>query len=257
MALPGVRGFGVFAFLPLSGLLVVGLPLPSNAERPGRQRSLTEKLRDGPGLANHPVGVVPSSAISIPGGWPLDFDGSITCLTCHETLPRLDGSAGPHLRDFDAPTADSTGFCLRCHSPANRRDAASMHWMALRRAHVKPTTDRSWGSGDRIDAESRSCLGCHDGVTASESRNPAGAGRGGGSLADPGRNHPIAVRYPTRQRGDFDVPFRPVSALPQEVRLPGGKVSCVSCHNLYAPGRKLLAVPIEGSQLCFTCHQLD
>ena len=81
--------------------------------------------------------------------------------------------------------------------------------------------------------------------------------RGGGSIGATARNHPVGVNYPRTGRNGKGVQLRPTLVLPQAVRLPGGTVGCLSCHNLYArdPGR--LSVPIEGSLLCMTCHPLD
>ncbi|MHC4609544.1 MAG: cytochrome c3 family protein, partial [Planctomycetota bacterium] len=95
------------------------------------------------------------------------------------------------------------------------------------------------------------------GVTAVESNNPAGSKAGRNSMADSGRNHPIGVSYADRVRQTSASALRPVALLPQEVRLPDGKVSCVSCHSLYAGRPNLLTVPIEKSQLCFACHQMN
>ena len=52
-------------------------------------RYTPDVMRYGPGVSNHPVGVKPSEAVQVPAGWPVDAHGSITCLTCHEALPRL------------------------------------------------------------------------------------------------------------------------------------------------------------------------
>jgi predicted CXXCH cytochrome family protein len=93
-------------------------------------------------------------------------------------------------------------------------------------------------------------------VSAADAVNKTPWGRSGGFLEDSRRNHPVGVRYPDRTPRNFSVPFRPVSSLPERIRLPEGKVGCVSCHDLYARDEHLLTVPIEGSELCLTCHDL-
>lgn len=75
-------------------------------------------------------------------------------------------------------------------------------------------------------------------------------------MGDKRRNHPIGIRYQDLSRPKDLSPLRPASLLPREVALPDGKVGCVSCHNLYAQKRYLLTVPIKGSELCFTCHDM-
>lgn len=62
--------------------------------------------------------------------------------------------------------------------------------------------------------------------------------------------------YPNRPSRGVEAGFRPASLLPREMQLPNGVVSCVSCHNLYGREKDLLSVPIEGSELCFTCHDM-
>ncbi len=242
--------------LALSAATVAAFPILLRAAWPEKQRRVSDKLRYGPGTANHPVGVIPSAEVRIPPGWPTGPDGSITCLTCHQQLPHLEGRSPAYLRGMDDTASDSIEFCMKCHSQSGRRTAKSMHWMAVRKAHLKPNTGASSRRGGLLDDASRRCLECHDGVTAGESANSVGR-RAPGSMADRTRNHPVGVSYPNGKRGKFNVPFRPASLLPQQVALPGGKVSCVSCHNLYDDDRNLLTVPIERSQLCFTCHELD
>ncbi|HUU83466.1 MAG TPA: cytochrome c3 family protein [Phycisphaerae bacterium] len=240
-----------------SALLVAALPVGSSAARPEAQHSLADKLRRGPGASNHPVHVVPSKEIRIPAGWPLDTDGTITCITCHERLPSLGGGSSAFLRDVGGAAPDPARFCTKCHTPGDRPSAGRMHWMAVRRAHVMPASSASGGQRGPLDAASRSCLTCHDGVTAVESVNPTGGSRRGRSLADRGRNHPVGMAYPSHRSRSRDSAFRPAALLPKEVELPNGRVSCISCHNLYGQDRARLAVPIEQSKLCFTCHQMD
>ena len=240
---------------------VVGGILPvSTAAGPDPQGSPADKLRYGPGVANHPVGVVPSAGIKIPAGWPLNADGTISCLTCHEQLPPLQGARRAYLRDFDDDLMDADDFCMKCHAAGGERSAAAMHWMAVRTAHLMPDAEQlspSGAGGPGLDAHSRRCMACHDGVSASDADNTTPWNRGRGYLGDKQRNHPVGVRYPSRPPRDFAVRFRPVALLPRNVCLPGGRVSCISCHDIYAESRSLLTVPIERSALCLTCHDLD
>lgn len=210
----------------------------------------------GPGEINHPVLVVPSSAVRIPKGWPVAPSGAITCATCH-----TDAGSG-HLRgssqslESDYNIGDTRSFCANCHFDSARA-SVSDHWMGVARAHVTRESDESVGGGS-LDAESRQCLACHDGVGARETAYQTSVqGRSSmGSFGERGRNHPVGIAYSMKlgQRGD--APLAPPARLPRTVRLPGGNVSCVSCHNLYSPETKYLSVPIEGSELCFACHDM-
>lgn len=207
----------------------------------------------GPGVVNHPVNVAPSAAVLIPAGWPLSASGTLTCLTCHTSLPR-DKDDQPKLRGEQASRNDARQFCTQCHRGEARSTASGMHWVALDRAHFGGEHETARGA-ERDDG-SRRCLSCHDGVSAPDTPYQTGGGAHSGDLGEPGRNHPIGVRYPWGGKRGGDSSLRPASLLPKTVQLPRDNVGCVSCHNLYANSPKLLSVPIEGSALCFTCHDM-
>ncbi len=243
---------------PWTLLLALGLlPITTVAAHPDAKKSLADKLRNGPGMVNHPVHVAPSSAVTIPSGWPLDIDGTVTCTTCHASLPALDGSSGPRLRGLGRGTRDSEDFCTNCHVSTGVTTAAGMHWQAVSRAHISDQDNVATSTRGTLDRGSVTCLACHDGVTAGEADHETSWNRGSGSFGDRARNHPIGVDYPRGGRRGKGVQLRPTVLLPQAVRLPGGTVGCLSCHNLYATDRGRLSVPIEGSRLCMTCHPMD
>jgi len=210
----------------------------------------------GPGVLNHPVGIIPSAGISVPSDWPLSANGAITCMTCHASLPVPDSK--PKLRGSESSTnGGPRAFCANCHvDGALSKEGA--HWTALLRAHVSREYNQDTTAvGSSIESESRICLGCHDGVNASEaSFSAAGAGFSA-DLADRARNHPIGVFYPKAGKKRAEVPLRPMSRVPASINLRGGVVNCLSCHDLYNHEKASLAVPIEGSKLCFSCHDLN
>lgn len=231
--------------------ITAGLPVLLAAVTPNTgDHDAVNRLRYGPGVANHPVGVVPSSAVSIPADWPLGADGTITCLSCHYQLPSLRGTSNPRLRGDAGAGKAGSEFCASCHSVSNDRSAAGMHWTAVRVAHVRPDTHGSDNRGGLLDAESRRCLSCHDGVSAGESTNPTASSSRG--FEDMRRNHPVGVTYGDQGRGR--TLLRSAQLLPERVRLPDGKVSCVSCHDLYETERNRLSVSMDKSRLCLTCH---
>jgi predicted CXXCH cytochrome family protein len=213
-------------------------------------------LRRGPGVSNHPVNVRPSNAVHIPDDWPLRPDGTIGCLTCHDGLPTGRSGDAVRLRDFDLHEQDSIQFCAKCHESGGQRTAASMHWLAMRQAHVSDSSIDTRSAGS-LDAESRRCMECHDGVTAGEFNNSTPWNRGGSYTGDRRRNHPVGVPYPRGLRRGRDPQFRMTGLLPKQVRLPNGRVGCISCHDLYATEPAHLTVPIRDSALCLTCHNMD
>lgn len=224
----------------------------------GRPTDSGRRPHSGPGVSNHPVNIVPSAAVSIPAGWPLDPSGSITCTTCHLSFPPSIGNGGTGLRQANTAFAEPKAFCMNCHRDSSGRSAVTAHWMAVPKAHIlgESFQDHS-SSGSAMDGASRDCLSCHDGVTASDAGHETGLSRGFADFGDKGRNHPVGVPYPRSGTRRAEVPLRPTVALPETVRLPGGVVSCVSCHDLYQRDKARLSVPIEGSRLCLTCHEMD
>ncbi|UCF33999.1 MAG: hypothetical protein JSV78_01575 [Phycisphaerales bacterium] len=258
MALPGVSRI-VFMFFAAS--VSAAALTPAGIESHG-DPVLADRLRHGPGISNHPVNVLPSQAVSIPADWPLSNEGAITCLTCHVRLPSMRGDGARYLRDGEVRATDAKAYCARCHATDGADARSAMHWIALDRAHyyrddTQRCYDRGAPFGSALDAESRRCLSCHDGVTAGDSINPTSINEGSTHIWDPKRSHPVGVLFPRAGARGCEVSFRSVALLPPEVRLPEGKVSCVSCHDLYARDRHLLSVPIEGSALCFACHDMD
>ncbi len=242
--------------VPAGAGLMTALSLTAVAAGPGGLSRADRAWGSGPGVMNHPVRVIPSGTVTVPPGWPLDDNGAITCLTCHTEIPTGSEASRPKLRDFESQSAQQSGFCAKCHGLTDRRDARSMHWLALGVAHVPSDGTASRADGGLLDTRTRQCLSCHDGVSAPESTNGTPLNGSRRYMGDKRRNHPIGVQYGGLSRSKDLSPLRPVGLLPQEVALPGGKVGCVSCHNLYAKGRYLLTVPIKGSELCLTCHDM-
>lgn len=201
----------------------------------------------GPGIANHPIGIKPTSAVRIPSDWQLAGDGTLTCTTCHYAPAT---GKDRHLRG--GAKDDGKAFCMNCH--ADSESGMAMHWQAIAKAHITAQDNRDQSSRLSTDG-SRTCLACHDGVSATDAGHNAMPGSGG--LSDRSSNHPVGVRYPFAGMKRAEVPLRPATTVPATVSLAGGVVSCTSCHNLYASDPQRLSVPIEGSQLCFACHDLN
>ncbi len=249
-----IAGVGALGLISLT--LGAGIPQASDSWRSGRQHSSARQFLHGPGLANHPVGVVPSYNIHVPADWPVDVDGSVTCGTCHYAFPSV-GDTDPLLRGSNGRLIEPTPFCARCHTSTSPGEAGGMHWMAVRAAHIKSSGEYPGQYSGGVDPASKRCLTCHDGVNATETSSGAAAHSNFASFANERRNHPIGIPYPIGQRPGNGTKYRAASLLPREIRLPDGMVSCVSCHNLYAGEEHLLTVPIKDSALCLTCHDMN
>ncbi|MFQ5430772.1 MAG: cytochrome c3 family protein [Phycisphaerae bacterium] len=171
-------------------------------------------------------------------------------------------SAGIEGSKHDFSNAEWSGgdHCAACHATKNpvppRTPPAWNPNADLTRRFGAPAEKRpSPGSGTRI------CLRCHDGSIARDTiagvvrvrfanvQNPGLLRSGHGRS-----NHPVGVRYP-----QFDKGFRPMTTVlaRNTVRLPDGRVECVSCHDPHNQSgmRAMLVTGNARSALCLTCHK--
>jgi predicted CXXCH cytochrome family protein len=183
--------------------------------------------------ASHPVGFTP--ARPLPAEFPLDWQGQMTCTTCHK--PHGETSSGV------LGAAPDQSLCLACHDDGFFRQMADRGESVRGRAHLA-ARDRPATS---VDLYSLQCMNCHDdkvAVSAGGMNNLLRSASFGG-----GANHPIGMAYEggAGQRG-----FRDAAMLPRGVLLPDGKVSCLSCHEGY--GREHGKLVSSEGELCLGCH---
>ncbi len=200
---------------------------------------------------SHPIGVKPS--FSLPADLPLDWKGELTCSTCHEMHPD-EGSDLVANGFFLRRNSRGRDFCLECHRRNFLSNRSMSHSMAGNAAHYTPGRSPD-ASGSRLGESSAACLTCHDGSLASDESIPdlePGVWHHGGYSGS--TSHPLGVDYRDAQRRKRRG-YRDMSALPDVIKLPDGKVECVSCHNLYSQNQHLLAISNEGSRLCLICHR--
>jgi hypothetical protein len=67
-----------------------------------------------------------------------------------------------------------------------------------------------------------------------------------------GHSHPVDIPYPPANAKVKYAPAADVQAA--GLALPKGRIACITCHNLQNQGKKHLAVTMDGSKLCSTCH---
>lgn len=158
----------------------------------------------------------------------------------------------PH--DFTQQGDASLDLCTPCHTPH----------LPLPRGGADKGGGRILpyqSEGVALDSASLLCLSCHDGViapdvyTASHATQFAaqfGASKLGAGLLS---GHPVGIEYPAN-----DSTYRPIAAVESAgaIRLPGGRVQCISCHDPHNTGRHdgMLVRPNGGSRLCLSCHRL-
>lgn len=198
-----------------------------------------------PEINSHPSQIIPT--MPMPAGFPRDWQGRITCATCHD--PHLDEwGINPYLLR-GAVTGRS--FCALCHNELEQ--PGSQHRIA-EIVHAKnaltPTQEELSGSLDRISLE---CISCHDG-SVGKATDFRVAGEETLTYAGQYLSHPIGMNY--REATQQQRRLRPVESLSPLITLVDGKVGCSSCHNQYSHELTMLTTNNRGSALCLQCHDI-
>jgi len=210
-------------------------------------------------LFSHPVEITPPPSMNVPASLPL-INGRVTCITCHAN------TGGNHLTGRLAEDErlsffnTGRGLCLQCHG-SNGFSAQDIHAQSTHLAHLPQSSHsqnaRIQSTGaipEWLDAESDSCMTCHDGAMASGSGTNTGMNRRNSLFDTSGSEHPIGM-YRLTNPSDSDGPLKPASMLDHRIRLFNNQVGCGSCHSVYSTQRDLLVMSNDGSQLCLGCHE--
>lgn len=205
---------------------------------------------------NHPVGVPAGTTSS--SDMPLDKNGRITCLTCH-LQPKPDNMEPVEnaINERMLHTSKDGDSCQACHS-SPIGGATQVHWQFSQKAHLGNINDQPDNSSDGfsfnsdIDAESETCVGCHDEVTVTVPglfETKAQKKMRYSKMKD----HPIGMEYSaivSREAGRY-INSHSIS---DKIRLFDGRLGCGSCHSLYSDKESLLIVKHVESELCRECH---
>lgn len=204
----------------------------------GSQQELCADCHPGSIEVSHPAGFAPLRLP--PPEFPLDRSGNLSCSSCHA----IHGDAPGYLRT----SKRGRDFCISCHDESFFERMADGGNSLVVSGHV--AVEGAPG-GPGPDAFSLQCMTCHLDLD----------GDLGVSLPDSGLmrhgqtrgNHPVGVLYePAMRYGSYRSP----ALLPEEILLPEGKVSCVSCHRGYSEQHGKVVFGGRGSLLCYGCHDL-
>lgn len=159
--------------------------------------------------------------------------------------------------DFTRNGESGRDLCLPCHTP-------HLVNAPLPRLDRRPTTTQPLRPYQGLDTEltgwSLLCLGCHDGVTASDVYSSAHAVTITDQLANSRlgtvglRSHPVGITYPLAAEG-----YHPRAAVEAGgLLLPDGRIQCTTCHDAHNTHRYrgMLRISNERSRMCLTCHRL-
>jgi predicted CXXCH cytochrome family protein len=206
---------------------------PENARKlTTTQERLCGRCHRGAVEASHPTGFAPGRPL--PPEFPLDWKGEVTCSTCHDLHEAVPGRLQAALR--------GGAFCRSCH-PAGFFDDVPDGGLSLTASgHIDARTARP----SEVDAYSMRCVVCHDeraSLPGDGNRAPYSASNGTGM-----RNHPIGAPAGTRANLRH-----PAESSEGGIPVPGGKVSCLSCHRAYT--RDHGALVRRDVKLCTHCHE--
>jgi predicted CXXCH cytochrome family protein len=170
----------------------------------------------------------------------------------NELISGLIGS--PH--DFSHGGRSGRDLCLPCHTPHLITAAPPL----LDQRPEPPLPLRPYRAGDvELNGWSLLCLGCHDGVTASDVYTSGHAlqvtGVAGLELGRQGlRSHPIGILYPENADG-----YHPLArVLADGLPLPDGRIQCTTCHDAHnTHGHEgMLKISNDRSGMCLACHRI-
>lgn len=195
------------------------------------------------GTNSHPSQIVPS--MPMPPGFSVDWQGKMTCATCHD--PHLDNwGVNPYL--LRGGVSGRT-FCALCHhelqTPGSQHRIADI-------VHAKKEVHLSRNEvGGILDRVSMECISCHDGAVGKVT-NFSLSGEATLTYSGPSVSHPIGMNY--SESAMYNRELRPIENLSPLITLIDGKVGCSSCHNQYSHELTMLVINNKGSALCLECH---
>ena len=133
-------------------------------------------------------------------------------------------------------------LCYNCHLQSPAASATPPLWQSQSDPEaLMPSRHAS----DTLS--SAACMSCHDGSVASAVNH---------SSLSVGRTHPVGIPYDVFRNPDLHDP-NAQSGLGGSIEadmLVGGRVECISCHDLHGDRGDLLIKSNERSALCLTCH---
>lgn len=166
-------------------------------------------------------------------------------------------------------TSQAQDACIFCHTPHTSYSDEKPLWnhtLSLQTYNTYTSSTYDAGAAAPSAGVSKLCLSCHDGTIALGQTVSAGLIPTAGSMrpaAVLGTNltndHPLAIQPVNDGQlalGLFQSP--PISNDPA-VRLPSGRIECMSCHDPHTQGndaaaQKFLVRSNGGGAICLACH---
>jgi len=229
---------------------------------------LCSRCHDMSKSVSHQVDMKPSDSITVPADMPLDEEGKITCITCHDVHKPYKNPLTGERTYFLRREPAGKFFCLSCHK--NEESLRQIRLASLEPFNTgaaegvshRPAMDLGHGfakfevldPSTGLDNVSLACMDCHDDTIPSQ-RTSLGAGMWRHAKEGIGLSHPIGMEYYRATLDHKDLVSE--NELDPRIKLFDGKMGCCTCHDPYAPGdgQGLVIGSRDSYQdLCFGCH---
>jgi predicted CXXCH cytochrome family protein len=201
--------------------------------------------------------LVAQEAAPVPTTQPAAPDPRLQQLAARAAQQDLVSGLRGSAHDFSQNEAFGRDLCLPCHTP--HLESAPTAALDRRPGELRPLQPHQT-PGVELTSWSLLCLGCHDGVAASDVYTSGHALTVADQLSDTRlgtsgmRSHPIGIRYPPAGPD-----YHPAAAVRAAgLLLPDGRIQCTTCHDAHNTfgHRGMLRVTNRRSQMCLTCHRL-
>lgn len=186
---------------------------------------------------SHPSGFSPSRELA--NNYPLDWKGDLTCSTCHN----IHGNNRGLLRI----QAFGKEHCLSCHNHDFFNNMVDEGQSLINSAHMAMQENYE---DIGLDPYSIQCMTRHE-ISGNKRLDIVINNQGIMRHSDGKGNHPIGANY---QKAYKYGGYRSEQSLAEIIKLPEGKVSCVSCHAGYSQQHGIVISSLDGSSLCYQCH---
>lgn len=214
-----------------------GTTIQNASQLTSSQEALCGQCHRGAIELSHPSGFRPTR--KLPASFPVDWKGDMTCSSCHHIHKET-----PGLLRGDKQGKD---LCMTCHESSFFAQMADKGVSLQRMGHLSASVKEM---ERELDPYSLKCIECHmsNGDAPQVNVDSRGLLRHTGGI-----NHPIGSNYEKASRSGL---YKAFSQLNAGIKLPKGRVSCVSCHLGYNKKHGALVMSNKGSALCLECHDL-
>ena len=202
-----------------------------------RQETICIRCHENSVANSHPSGIQVARDLTEP--FKTDWKHELTCSSCHNI----------HQAVGDMNVSDLRGkaYCLSCHDDeffSRMKDGGAS---LIGFGHMAVSKEYS---SSLLDEVSIQCITCHDklegvlkvSLSAGNIVNHSASG-----------SHPVGADY---QEATLYGGYIPKPRLNPAIKLPNGKVACISCHEGYTSQHGGLVISMDNSGLCQACHDL-